>query len=164
MKNKRLFIILSSGVLLIVLAFVAQYKIIEVSARTVIVPVTIEQDGLDFGTVFPGEELEGTFTIQYVKDEGDPDSVTYKIILQEKPLPDGSGYYKDLCPHLTAVSVEEVGVEGTVGIDDPEDVWTIYFKVPAILGNVSQDNQGGVVDSSGEYGCDVSIDILSELP
>jgi len=178
-NSKRLFIILSLGAVLITAALIIQYKIIEVSAKTVIIPITLEQEGLDFGTVFPGEELEGTVTIQYVKEGQDPDSIEYRIILKRKPLPPGHpelpdggdpdmpGYYRNLCEHLTAISVEgegDVKDSASIGVEDPEDVWTIYFKVPAILGNVSQDNQGGVVDSSGEYGCDVSIDILTPLP
>ena len=149
---------------------VAQYNIIKVSAETIILPVAVIENGLDFGTVFPGEELEGNFTIQYVEGSGE-DNVTYQIILKRKLLPVGHpeypdggdpdmpGYYRNLCPSLTAVSVEESGDTGIVGKEDISDVWTIYFKVPAILGNVAQSHTGEVVTSNGEYGCDISINI-----
>lgn len=127
-----------------------------------ILPIIVHEDNLSFGQVFPGEELQGKFTVHYVQ-EYQEQGVHYRIIQKLKPLPDGSGYYKDLCPFLSKVSLESEGdleSEAYVGINDPSDEWTVYFKVPAIMGNVSQDNSGGVVTTSGEYGCDISIDII----
>jgi len=138
-------------------------------------PILVNIRHLAFGTVFPGEEMEGTFTVTY-SDDGD--GVNYRIVQQRKPLPeehpeypDGGdpnkpGYYRDLCPHLTKTSGEGEGdMEGDAfvgGDGDPVDTWTIYFKAPAIYGQISQNHIGGVISESGEYGCDISIDILYE--
>ena len=75
------------------------------------------------------------------------------------------GYYRNLCPFLEKVSVETEGDtedSAFVGLSDTSDTWIIYFRVPAIFRNVGQAHIGGVVDSNGEYGCDVSVDILEE--
>lgn len=168
---RRLSVIIMVAGFFFAAVLIGQYHIIRVSADTIILPVAVIEKGLDFGTVFPGEEHEGTFTIQYV-EEPERDNITYRVILQRKPLPpdhpeypnggdpDMPGYYKDLCPSLTAMSVEETGNTGNVGLNDISDVWTIYFKVPAIIGNVAQSHEGEIVTSNGEYGCDISIDVL----
>lgn len=170
-RFKRLFILISGAGFFLLAFLIAQYKIIEVSANTIILPVAVVENSLGFGMVFPGEEHEGTFTIQYVEDP-EQENIAYQIILKRKPLlsdhpeypnggdPDMPGYYKNLCPSLTATSVEEQGDTGSVGIGDNSDVWTIYFKVPAILGSVAQSHEGEIITSNGEYGCDISINVL----
>ncbi len=150
-----------------------QKNITQVSAQ--VVPVTVNINHLGFGTVFPGEELTGTFSVSYA-EEGE--GVNYRIIQKRKPLPpehseypDGGdpempGFYNNLCPHLEKVSLEGEGdTEGQdgnafVGPEDITDVWTIYFKVPAIFGHVAQEHMGGIISESGEYGCDISVDVL----
>lgn len=169
-KPKKLLILATIVVSLILVLVSLKMSSTRVSAQ--ILPVVVNVDYLDFGTVFPGEERQGNFTVTYVEDDS---GVDYRIVQERKPLPpehpeypDGGdpampGYYRDLCPFLEKVSVEQEGDTedlAFVGPDDTSDVWTIYFKVPAIFGNVGQDHIGGVVDSNGEYGCDVSIDIL----
>ena len=138
-----------------------------------IFPVIVHETDLAFGTVFPGEELQGNFEVHYAYQQG---GVTYTIILKRKPLPEGHpeypnggdpempGYYRNLCPFLTPIKVveglEQDTPEGAyVGIEDLSDVWIIYFKVPAIIGTVAQEHTGEVVTSNGEYGCDISINI-----
>ena len=160
-----LFIIVLSGFVLVLAN--SQLKITEVSAT--VVAVTVQGDHLSFGTAFPGEELEGSFVIGYV-EQPEPDDVDYRIVLERKPLPEGyigegdpdmPGYYKDLCPYLTKVNLEEEGDtedNASVGVDDLSDEWTIYFKVPAIIGHVGQEHINGIVTTNGEYGCDISIE------
>lgn len=168
-EKKKLLIFL---IFFISLTVVASYLMInsqKVSAR--IIPVTVNVQHLDFGTVFPGEELEGNFIVTYV-DEGD--GIVYMIIQERKLLPEEHpeypsggdpempGYYRNLCPFLTKASNEGEGDtenEAFVGPNDISDTWTIYFSVPAIFGKVAQDHTGGVVDVNGEYGCDISIDV-----
>ena len=147
------------------------FDMTQVSAQ--ILPVVVNVNHLDFGTVFPGEEQQGTFTVSYT---GEVNGVSYSIIKQRKPLPpddpeypdggdpDMPGYYRDLCPFLQELSVDQEGDTENlafVGVNDPSDLWTVYFKVPAIFGHVGQNHIGGVVDSEGTYGCDISIDVLS---
>ena len=168
LQKKILFLGLPILVILLAL-FLLQGPIFKVSAN--VVPVTVSMEHLDFGNVFPGEELEGIFVVTYVDAE---DGVIYKIIQKRKPLPeehpdypDGGdpempGYYLNLCPFLEKVSDEGEGdteSSAFVGPGDTSDTWVIYFKVPAIFGNIGQNHIGGVIDESGEYGCDISIDI-----
>jgi len=171
-KYKRLLISLVAIVVLVSVLIILNANIIKVSAQ--IIPVTVSTNNLSFGTVFPGEELEGNFIVNYIEDEGS--GIAYRLIQKRKPLPpehpeypDGGdpempGYYRDLCSHLEKVSLEgenDIPSSAFVGpiSTDPSDNWTIYFKVPAIFGQVGQDHTGGVVDENGEYGCDISIDI-----
>ena len=67
LQKKILFLGLPIFVILLAL-FLLQGPIFKVSAQ--IVPVTVSMDNLSFGTVFPGEELEGDFIVTYA-DGGD---------------------------------------------------------------------------------------------
>jgi len=144
-------------------------------------PISVAVSHIDFGTVFPGETLQENFTVNYLDEV---DGITYRIVQRVKPLPDAQvpqGYegsieeycqqnpedltrcYRDLCPFLEKVSIEAEGdTENLASIDweDNSDTWIINFKVPAIFGNISQDHIGGVITESGEYGCEVSIEII----
>lgn len=170
-NQKKLLITLGVIVSLILVLVIIDANITKVSAQ--IIPVTVSTENLTFGTVFPGEELQGNFIVTYVDEGG---GIAYKLIQKPKPLPaehpeypDGGdpqnpGYYRNLCPFLTKVSNEGEGDtenQAFVGptSTDPSDNWIIYFKVPATFGHVGQDHTGGVVSESGEYGCDISIDI-----
>lgn len=150
----------------------AQLKVMEVSAQ--VIAVWVQEDNLHFGTVFPGEEHEGNFTVHYA-EEYEEDNVVYRIIQKRKLLPpehpeypnggdpEMPGYYRNLCPFLTKVNMEGEGdteEESSVGENDLSDEWIIYFKVPAILGHVAQEHINGVVTTNGEYGCDISIDVI----
>jgi len=155
--------------IIIIILIIFQGQIFKVSAQ--IVPVTVNVEHLDFGTVFPGEELEGNFIVTYA-DTGD--GIAYRIVQERKPLPpehpeypDGGdpempGYYRNLCSHLTKVkditeTDQDTENSAFVGPEDISDTWIIYFEVPAIFGNVAQDHIGSVIDENGEYGCDISI-------
>ena len=160
-EKKKLLIFLIFFISLTVIVSYLMINSQKVSAQ--IVPVTVSTNNLSFGTVFPGEELQGNFIVTYIDEEGE---INYRIIQKPKPLPeehpDSPGFYRNLCPFLTPVSVEGEGdttSSAFVGNADLSDNWTIYFKVPAIFGQVGQDHTGGVVSENGEYGCDISIDI-----
>lgn len=166
--NKKLILIAVIGLLSV---FLFQ-KLNPNNVSAQILPITVSIEHLDFGTVFPGEELQGNLTVTYI-DEGN--GLAYKLIQRRKPLPSGHpeypnggdpempGFYRNLCPYLEKVSNEEEGdVENSAfvgGPGDNSDTWIIYFKVPAIFGSVSQDYIGGVISGGGDYGCDISIDI-----
>ena len=81
LQKKILFLGLPTLVILLAL-FLLQGPIFKVSAQ--IVPVTVGMENLSFGTVFPGEELEGNFIVTYA-DTGD--GIGYRIIQKRKPLP-----------------------------------------------------------------------------
>ena len=175
-ESKRTFIIIAAVLAVISISLWINSRY--VSAQ--FVPVAVSINHLAFGTVFPGEELEGSFEVTYLDEAGE---VHYRLVQKIKPLPDvpiPQGYestsdycqdypndltmcYLNLCPYLEKVSVEQEGdIENLalIGINDMSDVWVVNFKVPAIFGHVGQDHTGGVVDSEGEYGCDISIDII----
>ncbi len=171
-KSKKLLNPFSIGGILAVIVIMLWVNATMVSAN--ILPVVVNVNHLDFGTVFPGEIQEGSFIVTYATTSG---GVYYRIVQERKPLPSGHpdypdggdpampGYYKNLCPFLTKSksSVEEENdteILAFVGPDDVSDTWIIYFKVPAIFGNIAQGHIGGVVDTSGEYGCDISVDVL----
>ena len=162
-----------------------QSDLIDVSAS--VVPLIVYEDHLDFGTVFPGEERQKNFTVHYV-DDGTGNDVPYWIIQKIKPLVDAevpvdydgsiSDYcqefpddqtrcYRNLCPYLTKVSEEgegDIESSASIGPNDQSDLWIIYFEVPAIIGHVSQDHTGGIIDESGTYGCDISVNLELEPP
>ncbi len=102
--------------------------------------------------IFPSNFSEGIEAWDYcLNHDDDPEYLTY--------------CYRNLCPFLEKVSIETEGDTenlASVGVADTSDIWVINFKVPAIFGHVSQDHIGEVVSSNGEYGCDVSIEILEE--
>lgn len=184
-KNPRNLIILLTIVIVLTLVSV-KFFVPKVTAN--VIPVKVYEVNIAFGTVFPGEELQKNFTVHYV-EEYEQGGVTYSIIKQIKPKwPEPSscqqGFatieeartncianpnntnccYPNLCPFLTPIKIvegseTEDATSSYVGPGDPSDLWIIYFKVPAIIGQVSQDNIGGVVAASGDYGCDISIDV-----
>jgi cysteine-rich repeat protein len=136
-----------------------------------VIPVEVSIHHLDFGNTFPGENLEGNFVVSYA-EQGN--GINYNIIQKRKPLPPEHpeyplggdplmpGYYRNLCPYLTKTSLEgegDIEANSFVGPNDLTDKWTIYYSVPAIIGQVGQDHKGGLVTVSGEYGCDITINI-----
>jgi len=175
LKNPRLTAaIIGMGIVLTMAVVSLQVNLTAVSAT--IIPVLVSEDHLDFNGVFPGEHLEGNFVVS-LSEEYEGDGVNYKIIQKRKPLPpehpefpDGGdpflpGFYRDLCPHLEKISNEGEGDQesgASIGPNDTTDAWVINFQVPAIFGTVGQEHIGGVVTVNGEYGCDVSIDIIEE--
>ena len=102
--------------------------------------------------IFPSNFPGGIEAWDYcLNHDDDPEYLTY--------------CYRNLCPFLIKDSIEQEGDTenlASVGATDTSDVWTIYFQVPAIFGHVSQDHIGEVVSSNGEYGCDVSIEIIEQ--
>jgi hypothetical protein len=157
-----------------------QINLTKVSAD--LMPVTVNIGHLEFGTVFPGQVLENYFTVSY--GDNDDRNTSYRFIQMIKARPDadvpegyggtireycqenpsdGTRCYKNLCPYLTKLSHEGEGdleSGAIVGSEDLHDNWTVHFEVPAVIGNVAEDHTGGIVSESGEYGCDISIDVV----
>lgn len=155
------------------------------TAQVQIIPVSVNISHLDFGTVFPGEELQGNFIVTYGTTG---DGINYRIIQKPKPrwpelltcsqgfasIEEARAYcvsnpadlnccYPDLCSFLEKVNVDpgetDTEDQAFVGPNDLTDTWVVYFKVPAIMGQVSQDHTGGIISEEGDYGCDIAIDI-----
>jgi hypothetical protein len=174
-------IIRASLVAVLALAFVyAQMSLTKVSAQ--LLPVMVKIGHLEFGTVFPGQVLENNFTVWYGENNG-LDS-PYRLVQKIKPRPNAiapDGYtgsisdycqaspsdydrcYRDLCPYLTKLSREgegDIDTNAMVGLQDLYDNWIVHLEVPAIIGQVAQDNSGDPVSKNGEYGCDISVDVV----
>jgi len=168
-KPKKLIIALVVIVSITFALINLQTNLLSVSA--IVIPVEVSINHLNFGTVFPGENLSGDFIVTYAEIG---DGIEYRIVQRRKPLgsdhpeyPDGGdplmpGYYRNLCPYLTKISSEGEGdteSKSFVGPNDITDKWTVYFSVPAIMGNVAQDHDNGIVTENGEYGCDIVIEV-----
>lgn len=143
-------------VVLLVAAVMLQNSIIQVKADDTNY-VTVNTHDIQFGTVFPGEVFSQELVVYYVAT-GTVDTVPYLVFQRPKT---GLG---DLCPYLTKVSYEGEGeTEGATSsvttLSDFSDRWQIEFAVPAILGNVAQDHEGNFITESGEYGCEIVIEV-----
>jgi len=161
-ESKRIIFLIAIFIILIIVSL--KFYASKVTAQ--IIPVSVNISHLAFGTVFPGEELQGNFIVTYGTTG---DGINYRIVQRPKPCPTENptcgpgGYYKDLCSFLEKVNVDpgETDTENQafVGPNDLTDTWVVYFKVPAIMGNVAQDHTGGIISEEGDYGCDIAIDI-----
>lgn len=132
--------------------------------------LTVSPDPLAFGTVFPQEYFTKPLTVELstsFKAQDRINDVEYKIVQKPKPLPDGGGYYLDLCRFLSKLPENESGdvgepsyynptatpvcairepaggIKGKLanyeGNRDISDIWTIDLKVPPVKDYVGQD-------------------------
>ncbi len=176
-----------AGVVFLILILLAQHA---TSVQAHIVAVTVTPCEIEFGNVFPEEQLKSHFDVELAKScNYDPGTVKYSVVQKIKPKhgavpPQGwqgtiSDYcqtaagqidqtrcYLNLCPFLKKVSDSPSDTEttSTLGGTDKKDKWTINFLVPDIFGSVGQENEGGVVSQGGDYGCDISIEVKDEQP
>ena len=70
-----------------------------------------------------------------------------------------------LCPFVEITNEEGEGdatTSATLSTIDSSDAWKMVLRVPAILGFVAQDHIFGIVSSGGDYGCDVSVEVLEQ--
>ena len=161
-QRRKILSLVAIVVCLSMLLVQLQTNLTQVSAQ--VIPVQVSMPNLNFGTVFPGENLESSFIVSYVENG---DGIDYQIIQKRKPLPlnhpeypNGGdpakpGYYRDLCPYLTKVSLEdegdEEGADGSafVGPDDAEIVLSAmkedeFGRDSCIIGEVVSDSPGKV--------------------
>lgn len=149
-----------------------------IGVSATILPVLVSVNHLDFGTVFPGEQLNREFTVT-LAPENQSQTLAYWIEQKRKPLPPSHpeypnggdpglpGFYRDLCPFLTKTPEAGEGdaeVQASLtAVTDPVDRWQVDLNVPAISspidGGVAQDHNGGVVSTNGEFGCDIGINV-----
>lgn len=155
-----------------------------IGAQAQVSPILVNTGHLDFGIVFPGEFLQRFFTVSLTDNTFG--NVDYNLTQKIKPLPSAvppenfpgtiSDYcqthqtdfercYRDLCPFLTKISDgNDTEIAASVSPGNPVDSWAVSLQTPAIKGLVAQDHNGGIVDISGVYGCDLSIDIKTQGP
>jgi len=138
----------------------AQQQILRVKADVQV--LLVSDTALPFGTVFPGEELAKTYTVQL---DTSATSSTYITVLTPPSNDEQDPLFgrKDLCPYLNLKNIDtpaesDVPEESTLARpSDTLDSWQIKLTVPAIEGHVAQDHTGGIVVTGGDFGCKISI-------
>ena len=167
---------------LFILAGAASFQNITVNVLASIENLQFTIGPLDFGLRFPGEEADKYFTVKFVEIAGEANAPeNYSIATYPKPLDendkehcrlypaDYEKCYRDLCDHLTITFVDaneplDTPDSAWVSQSDPLDTWQVHLSTPAIAGMVAQDHGYGIIDSAGEYGCDIAINIETEEP
>ncbi len=159
--------------------FSASFQGYLIKATAILEPLIVEIGNLNFGVVFPGEELQDTFTVKLA--EGYDYEAEYKISHSPKPridTPEERLYckanptdyercYPDLCSFLNEESNEGEGDTPTNAFLSPEDIldnWLVNFIVPPIAGFVAQGYEGLTIDQSGIFGCDIEVLFIGEMP
>ncbi len=147
-------------------------------------PLLVKIGQISFGNVFPGETFSKFYTV-LMTDDSDGE-IPYKIETHPKARPefvsevgdseareycaenqtDHDKCYHNLCflieNQINDINEEDVAESAFLSPEDTEDEWRVTLATPAIKGFVAQDHQGGIVDYSGEYGCDLSVNYLYE--
>lgn len=160
-----------------------QENIIKVKANSV--PIIFSIDHLDFGVVFPSENINSQqFTVHFI-EENLHGEINYAIVKKRKPLlgaavplsysgtineycqeypEDLTRCYRNLCPYLTPESSDNEGndsIYAQIGYgSDVIDNWFVILEVPPIRGFVGQSFTGEPIDSNGIYGCDIELELL----
>jgi len=114
----------------------------------------ISHTAIPFGTVFPGEILDETYTVTL---DLSVDDDIYQTEIQ--PL---EGVL-NLCPFLEIIPIDNPD-EGDAFASstltrpgDTVDSWQVRLTVPGIEGHIAQDHDGGIVVEGGDYGCKIII-------
>ena len=114
----------------------------------------VSHTAIPFGTVFPGEILDETYTVTLDLSVNDD---IYQTEVQ--PL---EGVL-DLCPFLEIIPIDNPD-EGDAFASstltrpgDTVDSWQVRLTVPGIEGHIAQDHDGGIVVEGGDYGCKIII-------
>ena len=143
---------------------------------------------MDFGVVFPSENINSRqFTVHFIEGKL-PEEINYAIVKKRKPLEEATAplsysgtiseycqeypedltrCYRNLCPYLTPQSAdsngeEDISISAQIGYSgDVIDNWFVILKVPPIKGFVGQSFTGEPVDSNGIYGCDIELEFLT---
>ena len=138
--------------LLVIAGSVLQAQVLRVRAAVNV--LLVSDTAIPFGTVFPGEMLDKTYTVQL---DTSVSSNRYATVLT--PVTD----QQNLCPFIHVTSVDQPTESDTAASatlsqpNDTVDNWQVRLAVPGMKGQISQNNQGEVVVSGGEYGCKISI-------
>ncbi len=150
--------------------------------------LNVDTEEIAFGTVFPEEYYDRTFTVSlsssFLASER-VDDVRYTIAQKPKPRPayvdqvgayearlycianptDYDKCYPNLCKFLTKTTAEGEGDTETVARlskiqQDVADLWSIHFDVPCVQGHEDQGGDcTGVVNAEDDYGCDIWVEV-----
>lgn len=144
--------------------------------------IHVDPAHIDFGVVFPQEQLSEEFGIRLSDSFLTQDRVTdvfYRLVLDRKPkVPGGAELYADLRPYAEVTKTvepdpDELGF-GDLGNlwwaepGDPSagsardlvDLWRVDLAVPCIEGAVGRDYAGPVAPAEDDYGMDIRVEVL----
>lgn len=137
---------------LILSGSVLQSRILKVEASPDV--LLVSHTAIPFGTVFPGEVLDETYTVSLDTSVDDDE---YQTALE--PL---EGVL-DLCPFLEVIAIDDPDEGDTFAAallarpGDEIDSWQVRLTVPGIEGQIAQDHDGDIVVTGGDYGCKIII-------
>jgi hypothetical protein len=140
-------------------------------------PIIVNTGFLDFGVVFPSENLQRTFTVSL--ESGYEYEVNYRIThnpkarnekdrqyCQENPS-DFEKCYPDLCEFLSENSLDGEGdIAGNAHLLNPNDAldnWAVDLVTPPVAGFIGQSYEGSSVAQAEVYGCDIGVEFLESV-
>ncbi|MDP3735004.1 MAG: SdrD B-like domain-containing protein [bacterium] len=138
--------------IVVLIGSVLQTQVLRVRAAVDV--LLVSDTAIPFGTVFPGEMLSKTYTVQ-LDTSVSHDAYTTTLTPVAGQL--------DLCPLLQVTSVDVPAEADTLGSatlsrpGDSADNWQVQLMVPGIQGHISQNHEGEIVISGGDYGCRITI-------
>jgi hypothetical protein len=116
--------------------------------------LVVSDTALPFGMVFPGQNLTRTYVVQLDTSAA---TASYTTVLD--PIA-GNG---NLCPSLHITNIDKPDEPDSLGIarltqgTDLADTWQILLDGPALIGQVADDHNGGIVVSGGGFACRITI-------
>lgn len=149
--------------------------------------IDVDPAEIDFGVVFPQEDLSREFGVSLSESFRAQSRVTdvfYRLLLTRKPLVHGDmstaeeDLYADLRPYAHVVKVSEpdtdtvvfgdLGNEWWITPGDPAsgserdltDLWRVDLAVPCIAGSVGADYTGVIAAAEDDYGMDIRVEVL----
>ena len=155
---KKLSLIGATAVLVIV-GSLLQTKILKVRADVNV--LLVSNTAIPFGNIFPGETLDKTYSVAL---DTSVNNATYMTTLA--PV---SGQ-QNLCPFLQVSSQDTPAEPDTLpsaALTRPSDItdnWQVRLLTPGIRGQISQDHQGQIIVSGGDYSCQISITTDTQPP
>ena len=145
-------------VVLILSGSLLQGQILKVEAAVQV--LVVSDTAIPFGTVFPEEVLDKTYTVRL---DTSAKASTYDTVLEALPAT------QDLCPHLAVSSLDVPAEADTLAAAtlqrpaDTVDNWQVRLTVPGLQGQVAQDHEGNIVVSGGDYACKITITPAGEV-
>ena len=145
--------------ILVLLGSLAQTNILKVNAAVNV--LLVSNTAIPYGNVFPGENLNRTYTVQL---DTSVNSAIYTTTLT--PV-SGS---QNLCPFLQVSNTDAPAEPDTLASavltrpNDTTDNWQVRLTVPGIKGQISQNHTGGIVVSGGDYSCQITINTNTTAP
>lgn len=155
---KKLSLIAATAVLVMV-GSLLQTNILRVKAAVNV--LLVSSTAIPFGSVFPGETLDKTYTVQL--------DTSVNAAIYTTTLTPVTGQ-QNLCPFLQVSNVDvpaELDILSSATLSRPNDTsdsWQVRLTVPGIQGQISQNHQGQIVVSGGDYGCKISITTDTQPP